>query len=160
MARARLTPAAGRSRRRNTDLAAAGAEFLVLGSLLAEDISAWKAYTNFPGFDIVAGDIARGSICRIQVKSRSIIGATEFPIKNFGCDFVCFVRLNSYGRGARVADRRPPEIFVLPVQVARRAWIKSATFSNVRMAKIKNPEQYLVAWDLVADFLAAKRRRR
>src|SRR5438874_7122521 len=45
-----------------------------------------------------AGDINRGRVCRIQVKSRYVSGANQFPIHNLDCDFVCFVRLN---RGSR-----------------------------------------------------------
>src|SRR5207248_10556195 len=85
--------------RRDTRLEAEGAEFLVLGSLLAEGIPAWKAYTNFPGYDILAGDINNQRICRIQVKSRFVTGAAGFPISNLDCDFVCFVRLNRGSRG-------------------------------------------------------------
>ena len=96
---ARAAAAAGAPPRRDTRLEAEGAEFLVLGSLLAEGIPAWKAYTNFPGYDILAGDINNQRICRIQVKSRFVTGAAGFPISNLDCDFVCFVRLNRGSRG-------------------------------------------------------------
>jgi hypothetical protein len=68
--------------RLNSSLEAAGAEFLVLGLLLVEGIQASKAYTNFPGYDLVAVNPDRGLSCRIQVRSR---WATDFdggfPIK-------------------------------------------------------------------------------
>src|SRR6266700_247866 len=118
---------------RNTRLEAEGAEFLVLGSLLAEGIPAWKAYTNLPGYDLLAGNIARQRICRIQVKSRFATGASGFPISNFDCDFVrlnrgsrSHLRLSKTGRQPR-ADlddgRLPPEIYVLPKRLVKRAWI-------------------------------------
>src|SRR5438046_3301335 len=90
-------------RGRDTRLESAGAEFLVLGSLLAEGIPAWKAYTNFPGYDIIAGSPAGGPFCRLQVKSSYWSGSRSFQIKTFECDFVCYVRLN---RGYRNTNRK------------------------------------------------------
>src|SRR3954464_11532839 len=90
---------------RDTRLEAAGAEFLVLGLLLSEGIHAWKAYTNFPGWDIVAADPARDRTCRIQVKSRWATGSRGFPMSNFDCDFVCYVALNrGYQRPRKSGD--------------------------------------------------------
>lgn len=40
--------------RLNTQLQATGAEFLVLGNLLIQGIQAYKAYTNNPGYDVIA----------------------------------------------------------------------------------------------------------
>jgi hypothetical protein len=60
---ARRDRAVERRPRRDTRRQSEGAEFLVLGSLPAEGISAWKAYANFPGYDIVAGDVAKQTIC-------------------------------------------------------------------------------------------------
>ena len=40
--------------RLDTSLESAGAEFLVLGHLLIEGIQAFKVYTTFPGYDIIA----------------------------------------------------------------------------------------------------------
>jgi hypothetical protein len=77
--------------RLDTSLESAGAEFLVLGSLLVEGVEAHKLYTNFPGYDIMAVDPKKNTSCKIQVKSR---WATDFdggfPICNFDCDFVVF----------------------------------------------------------------------
>jgi hypothetical protein len=56
--------------RRDTKLESEGAEFLVLGLLLVERIDAMKAYTRFPGYDLLAFNPARDKVCRIQVKSR------------------------------------------------------------------------------------------
>lgn len=39
--------------RLDTSLESSGAEFLVLGHLLVEGIQAFKAYTNFPGYDLI-----------------------------------------------------------------------------------------------------------
>jgi hypothetical protein len=77
--------------RRDTRLEAEGAEFLVLGSLLAEGIPACKAYTNFPGYDILAGDPSGSRRFRIQVKSAYWTGNRSWQIRNFDCDFICCV---------------------------------------------------------------------
>ena len=168
-----LPPASPRAR--DTRLESEGAEFLVLGSLLIEGIAAWKAYSNFPGYDVLAGDIAKQRICRIQVKSRYATGDAGFPISNFDCDFVCFVRLNRGSRSylRRSADggslpgelddgRLAPEIFVLPKRIVRKAWIPGAPWGRggVLLKNIHRPERYLNAWERVNDFLAAPPRNR
>jgi hypothetical protein len=151
---------------RDTRLEAEGAEFLVLGSLLAEGISAWKAYTNFPGYDIVAGDPTSRKLCRIQVKSSYNTGFHRFPIKNFDCDFVCFVQLNrgySTPRKSGNDGVRPAEIWVLPiaaVQGVKReklAWGYSITLSRLG-DRDELERRYLVNWDLVKKFLKTRRR--
>lgn len=82
-------------RRRDTRLESEGAEFLVLGQRLVAGIEAHKAYTRYPGYDLITANPDRDRTCRIQVKNR---WATDydgsFLIKNFGCDFVVHVALN------------------------------------------------------------------
>jgi hypothetical protein len=103
--------------RLDSRLEAQGAEFLVLGQLLVAGVQAYKAYTNYPGYDLVAISKDGQRTCRVQVKSR---WATDWdrglPIKNFDCDFVVLVALN---RGTRYQkkrgtsdDVRPPEFWV------------------------------------------------
>ena len=58
-----------------TNLYSEGAEFLVLGQLLIRGVHATKAYTRFPGWDVLATNPATGDTCRIQVKARL---ATDF----------------------------------------------------------------------------------
>ncbi|AKS23488.1 hypothetical protein ABH19_06605 [Leptospirillum sp. Group II 'CF-1'] len=79
----------------NTYLESQGAEFLVLGMLLARGIEAYKTYANMKGYDLLAIGNGNGKSLKIQVKSRARIGATDFPAKNLGdCDIVCVVVLN------------------------------------------------------------------
>jgi len=101
--------------RRDTRLESEGAEFLVLGELLIRGIPGYKAYTNMPGYDLVALDPDRDTIARISVKSRWVTDATGFIIKNFNCDFVVIAKLN---RGTKKAPQKvlSPEFFVLPVE--------------------------------------------
>jgi hypothetical protein len=49
-----MTTSSKNHRRQNTRLESEGAEFLVLGNLLADGISCYKAYVNFPGYDLFA----------------------------------------------------------------------------------------------------------
>jgi hypothetical protein len=145
--------------RRDTRIEAEGAEFLVLGSLLAEGISAWKAYTNFPGYDIIAGEPGQRT-CRVQVKSAYWTGNRYWLIKNFDCDFICCVALNRGFRGgarARSGDgRKPPDIYVLPKKVAKGAYERTELgWASIGLGRIKDPDRYLNAWTLVADFVAA-----
>jgi hypothetical protein len=146
--------------RLDSKLEAEGAEFLVLGLLLVEKIQAIKAYTRFPGYDLLAFDAATQRQARIQVKSR---WATDydrgFPIKNFDCDFVVHVALNRgyrYRRRSNTAadGRRPPQVYVFPVDAVRAAQRPATTWSKVRLHDIPDVEQYLENWDLVRRFLA------
>ena len=113
--------------RQDTKLEAQGAEFLVLGSLLIEGISCYKAYVNFPGYDLIAIDPGSRRTARIQVKSR---WATNYDksllIKNFDCDFVVHVALNrGYRFGKKATNLDPgigdPEFYVFPVKVVKQA---------------------------------------
>jgi hypothetical protein len=95
------------AKRLDSRLENVGAEFLVLGHLLFEGIEAHKAYTNYPGCDIVAVDPETRRQCRIQVKSRWATDYNRtFPIKNFDCDFVVVAALNR-GFATAAAGRQP-----------------------------------------------------
>lgn len=147
--------------RLDTSLESSGAEFLVLGHLLVEGIQAFKAYTNFPGYDLIATAPEKNLSCRIQVKSR---WATDFdggfPIKNFDCDFVVFVQLNRgyrYRRKQTQEDdgRRKPQFFVFPVAVIQTAQAPDSSWGKVFLRHIEDCESYENRWDLIAEFLEA-----
>ena len=91
--------------RRDTKLESEGAEFLVLGRLLLEKISAFKTYTNFPEYDLIATNAEKNISARIQVKSRYQTNWDGFIIKNFDCEFVVFVALNrGYSKPRKNSD--------------------------------------------------------
>lgn len=144
--------------RLDTSLEANGAEFLVLGNLLIEGIQAFKAYTNFPGYDIIATNPEKNKSCRIQVKSRY---ATDFdggfPIKNFDCDFVVLVALNRGYRYHKQPDksvgRKVPHLYVFPVEVVKLAQSPNSHWGKVFLRNIDHPEQYLDNWKQVKLFL-------
>ena len=148
--------------RLDTKLEAQGAEFLVLGTLLAEGIVAYKTYTNMPGYDLIASNPEGGTSCRIQVKSR---WATDydgaFPIKSLESDFVVVVALNrgyrySKPRGATDSGRRAPTFYVLPTRVLRRL-PRGGTWKKVFLKDVARVGKYIEAWDLIRKALRPRR---
>ena len=87
--------------RKDIKLESEGAEFLALGRLLLEKITAFKTYTNFRGYDLIATSAENNTSARIHVKSRYTTNWDGFIIKNLDCDFVVFVPLNRGYHGLR-----------------------------------------------------------
>lgn len=136
-----------------------GAEFLVLGHLLIEGISCYKAYVNFPGYDLVAVNPDKSKTAKIQVKSR---WATDydrgFIIKNFDCDFVVHVALNRGYRFSKKTTRegdgvRNPDFYVFPVNLVKEAQSENSKWGKVKIPNIPEHDTYLNKWQLIADFL-------
>lgn len=149
------------SERQNTKLESEGAEFLVLGTLLVEGVACFKAYVNFPGYDLVAVDAETGKTARIQVKSRWATNYDKsFPIKNFGCEFVVHVALNRgyrFGKSAKHRDSgvRAPEYYVFPVSLVQSAQNATDKWGKVSITKIPEYAQYRDAWHLIRNYLGA-----
>lgn len=80
--------------RLDTKLEAEAAEFLVLGRLLLEKIATFKAYVNYPNYDLISANADMNTSARIQVKSRFRTDWDGFIIKNYDCDFVVLAILN------------------------------------------------------------------
>lgn len=123
-----------KSKRLNTALESEAAEFLVLGRLLLEKIPAFKAYVNYPGYDLIATDAERNASARIQVKSRYRTDWDGFIINSFDCDFVIFVALNrGFKKTKKNGDRgvKDPEYFVLPI-----TWVKKVRDLDNKWGKI------------------------
>ena len=109
--------------RRDTKLESEGAEFLVLGRLLLEKITAFKTYTNFPGYDLIATSAENNTSARIQVKSRYQTNWDGFIIKNLDCEFVVFVALNrGFSRLKKNGDKgiSDPEFYVFPISYIKK----------------------------------------
>jgi len=159
-------PASSQKVRLDSRLEAEGAEFLVLGYLLLEGIHATKAYTRYPGFDVIAVNPKAGRAgitCKIQVKSR---WATDYDHKfvlkqNLDCDFVVFAELNRGYRDYHHRDKsvpvdagkQPPRIFVFPANKLNSLIKVSSGWSKVALADIPRYESYKDRWDLVRKFL-------
>jgi hypothetical protein len=140
---------------RDTRLEAQGAEFLVLGQLLARGIQAYKAYINYPGYDLIAVSKDGERTCRVQVKSRWATNwGRGFPIKNFDCDYVVVVALN---RGPKRV--REPEYWVLPVAEVEAAQRSEGGWEKAYLRDIEDADSYQAAWSLIDDFLAPRRPR-
>lgn len=142
-----------------TNLYSEGAEFLVLGQLLIRGIHATKAYTRFPGWDLLATNPGSGATCRLQVKARL---ATDFdggfPIKNFDAEFVILAALNRGNRYRKTTNSsdtvRDPVFWVLPMDVishAAQTAPKWGDSSKIFLRKLEDPDQYLSAWCLIAE---------
>lgn len=139
----------------NSRLEAEGAEFLVLGNILIENIECHKAYTNFPGYDLVALNTRAGKLARIQVKSRWATNrAGFFPIDNFDCDFVVHVALHRGIRQAKVTiaeGTKIPEYYVFPASTVQQH-VSASGKINIR--EIPEYVSYRDAWHLIRAHLA------
>ena len=138
--------------RLDTRLEAEAAEFLVLGQLLLNRITAHKTYTRMPGYDLVATNAEHNRSARIQVKSRWETGASGFLIKSFESDFVVVVRLNR-GRSGGGGVATAPEYFVFPTSMVRGV-CRTKSWSKAYFADIERCDDYRDGWPLVSKFLS------
>jgi hypothetical protein len=137
--------------RQDTRLESEGAEFLVLGNLLIEGIPAYKAYTNMPGYDVVATNPENRTSARIQVKSRWRTNAPGFLINNFDCEFVVVCRLNRGSKDGR-GIVKAPEFFVFPAAFLESV-PRSQAWGKIMLANIPDLESYRERWDFIREFL-------
>jgi hypothetical protein len=155
--KAKATPA-------QNNLRAEGAEFLVLGHLLMRDIQSTKAYTRFPGWDILAVDADSGKQARIQVKSRWASDSGNFLVKNFDCDFVVLVHLNrgfNFKKRNHEADGiKEPQFWIIPVSYLKDLIKKKkksvqfgGSYSFRRSEMDSKGEAFEANWDLISDFM-------
>lgn len=147
-----------KEKKQDTKLESEGAEILVLGYLLIEGVSAYKAYINFPGYDLTAVNPETKKVARIQVKSR---WATDydnsFPLKNLDCDFVVHVALNRgyrFGKRKNIKDNRikSPTFYIFPIDVILKARNDNG-WNKVQIKKVENLEMYIDNWTLIKQYL-------
>ena len=157
-------PVKSRSTPTQNNLRSEGAEFLVLGQLLMRDIHSTKAYTRFPGWDILCVNPDTGRQARIQVKSRWATDSGNFLVKNFDCDFVVLVYLNrGYNFGKRNSLEigiKDPQFWVFPVELLKESISKQNNSGKLgnsysfRRTKIEtNGRSFEDKWNLILDFL-------
>lgn len=146
-------------KKQDTKLESEGAEFLVLGLLLVEGVSAYKAYINFPGYDLTAINPETKKVAKIQVKSRWATDYDKsFPLKNLDCDFVVHVALN---RGYRFGKKnniesdgiKPPTFYVFPIDIISQARSDKG-WNKVQIKRIENLESYVDNWLLIKNYLS------
>ena len=162
MSRRQLPPKT-RSNKSQDRLRSEGAEFLVLGNLLIRDIHATKAYTNFPGWDVLAVNSMTGKQARIQVKSRWATDSGNFLVKNFECDFVVLCYLNrgfNFGKRGQTGGLQEPSFWIFPTQYLLKLvksgktsgnWAESVSFRKNKMQD--QGESFKNNWDLISEFL-------
>jgi hypothetical protein len=146
------------SKRLDTKLEAEAAEFLVLGRLLLERIIAFKAYVNFPGYDLIAANADRGKTARIQVKSRYRTDWDGFIINNFECDFVVLAVLNrGFSKAKHTGDTgiREPEFYVLPISYVIEVRDPKNDWGKITKNRLVGIEKFINRWDSIAQFLDA-----
>ncbi len=150
-----------KKKKQDTKLESEGAEFLVLGHLLIEGVSAYKAYINFPGYDLTAVNTKTKKVARIQVKSRWATDYdTSFPLKSLDCDFVVHVALNRgyrFGKKNNIKDNgiQAPTFYVFPVDIIKKAR-KDVGWKKVQIKKVPNFKTYIDNWTLIKKYLEKK----
>ena len=142
--------------RKDTKLESEGAEFLVLGRLLLKKITAFKTYTNFPGYDLIATSADNNTSARIQVKSRYQTNWDGFIINNFDCDFVVLVALNKgYSKPRKSEDTgvREPEFYVFPISYIKKVRDPDNEWGKIVRNRLVDLENYKNQWGLIQSFL-------
>lgn len=137
--------------RRDTHTEAHGAEFLVLGTLMALGIPSYIAHSRTPDFDVLATNPANGKLARVQVKSRWESDAISFPISSLNTDFVVVVLLR---RGTKEFSTLAfdPQFFVLSVDQLAKVKRRGA-MGTTTMRKIPGFPASRDAWRVIRQFL-------
>ena len=138
-----------------------GAEFLVLGNLLVRGIPATKAYTNHPGWDVMAFNPKSGKSARIQVKSRFATDALGFLIGNQDFDYLVMAKLNRGRRYTRVRKEGElnPDFYFIPIADLKKALKNPKTKSSLGGWRVtltqlpKDAETYKENWQQISKFL-------
>lgn len=152
---------AGTKKRRDTKLEAEAAEFLVLGRLLLERITTFKAYVNYPGYDLIATNAEQNTSAKIQVKSRYRTDWDGFIIGNLECDFVVFVALNrGFVRPKRNGDAgvRSPDFYVLPISYVKSVRDPKNSWGKINRNRLTEIEQFKDKWSAISGFLLSKKK--
>ena len=150
-----------KTKKQDTKLESEGAEFLVLGLLLIEGVSTYKAYINFPGYDLTAVNPDTKKVARIQVKSRWATDYdSSFPLKNLDCDFVVHVALNRgyrFGKKNSTKDNgiQQPNFYIFPVNILKKHRSNDG-WKKVSIKKVNNLKLYKDNWTLIKKFLQRK----
>ena len=161
-------PKKARASMAQNKLRSEGAEFLVLANLLIRDIQATKAYSNFPGWDVLAVNPKTGKQARIQVKSRWATDSGNFLVQNFECDFVVLVYLNrgyNFGkRGRSESGIKDPQYWIFPTKYllefskmgkSSGSLGKSISFRKNKM--LDGGGKFESSWEQISDFIENKK---
>lgn len=147
-------------KRQDTKLESEGAEFLVLGHLLIIGINAYKAYVNYPGYDLIATNIDNERVCKIQVKSRWATDYDKsFPIKSLDSDFVVHVALNrgySFSKKKKIdqgdSGIKSPQYYIFPTELVGK-YRRDGKWNKIKITDIPDYQRYENNWQLIKDYL-------
>lgn len=145
-----------KQKRKNTKLESEGAEFLVLGNLLLNGITAYKTYTNMPGYDLIATNPENNTSVKIQVKSRFQTNWDGFIINNFDSDFVVFVALNrGYSKKRKTMGDgiKDPDFYIFPIEYVLQIRDNENNWGKIIKARMINFEIYENKWELIKNKL-------
>ncbi len=120
-------------------------------------ITAFKAYVNFPGYDLIAVNAENNSSARVQVKSRYQTNWDGFIIKNFNCDFVVLVTLNrGYSKQKKNGDKgiKDPDFYVMPVSYVEKVRDPNNEWGKIVKKNLIELDQYKDRWNLISDFMS------
>lgn len=150
-------------KKKDTKLVSTGAEFIVLGKLLLNEIQTYKTYVNFEGYDLVSVNPTINKSCKIQVKSKNFKNDSSFylnSVEKNKPDFYVFCQTNTYKYVNKIAvlindSKLKPRFFVMDYDSVQR--FKSTDKKGQDYIKIISSvpdfESYEDNWKSIKDFL-------
>ena len=152
-----------KKKRKDTKLASTGAEFIVMGRLLLNEIQTYKTYVNFEGYDLVSVNPQKNKSAKIQVKSKNFKNDSSFYLNSTdknAPDFYVFCQTNIYHYVNGVAQlindiSLKPRFFVMDfksVQKFKDSDKRGTDYIKV-ISSVPNYEKYEDNWKLIKDFL-------
>ena len=150
-------------KKKDTKLVSTGAEFIVLGKLLLNEIQTYKTYVNFEGYDLVSVNPTINKSCKIQVKSKNLKNDSSFylnSVEKNKPDFYVFCQTNTYKYVNKIAvlindSKLKPRFFVMDydsVQRFKSTDKKGQDYIKI-ISSVPNFQSYEDNWKSIKDFL-------
>ena len=150
-------------KKKDTKLVSTGAEFIVLGKLLLNEIQTYKTYVNFEGYDLVSVNPTINKSCKIQVKSKNFKNDSSFylnSVEKNKPDFYVFCQTNTYKYVNKIAvlindSKLKPRFFVMDydsVQRFKSTDKKGQDYIKI-ISSVPNFQSYEDNWKSIKDFL-------
>ena len=150
-------------KKKDTKLVSTGAEFIVLGKLLLNEIQTYKTYVNFEGYDLVLVNPTINKSCKIQVKSKNFKNDSSFylnSVEKNKPDFYVFCQTNTYKYVNKIAvlindSKLKPRFFVMDydsVQRFKSTDKKGQDYIKI-ISSVPNFQSYEDNWKSIKDFL-------
>lgn len=150
-------------KKKDTKLVSTGAEFVVLGKLLLNEIQTYKTYVNFEGYDLVSVNPTINKSCKIQVKSKNFKNDSSFylnSVEKNKPDFYVFCQTNTYKYVKKIAvlindNKLKSRFFVMDydsVQKFKSTDKKGQDYIKI-ISSVPNFEKYEDNWNSIKNFL-------